>query len=190
MKRIFYKTRAVGPSTLSVPGIDLMFQLRHLVLYVVDPSLSLGGQLDCPVLVGQVSFVEFPKAFVEQITKLTDKRVPPKRLTDIIDHDACILSARIWNKQDSIDGNNFGRDVDEGSFWSLPNGVKLGFDENLLPLLDMPAYQLFSTVTGNMLWHDRETFVQWLVGQGLHGNMERLAAGNDLSTENFDVAVN
>lgn len=34
-----------------------------------------------------------------------------------------------------------------------------------------------------------ETFVDWLVGQGLHRNIERLTVGGDFPTKNPDVSI-
>ena len=54
------------------------------------------------------------------------------------------------------------RDLTPSLFRTLPDSMKLGFDEDFRPDPDSPADELFSTVRGNLLWDDRETFIDWL----------------------------
>ncbi len=183
MMHLWYKTRGQGCSWLPENFSEFTLQLQHLILYLPEAMSNVGGRDNQPVLIGQISFVEFQKVFMPEITKPLDALVIPKRLSDVIDRDACVLSAWVWQEQDFGDRDAFGRKINHGSPCVLPNGMKLSFDEYLLPLGDNPAYQLFSAVTGHMLWHDRETFVDWLIKQGIYQNIERFPARNNVETE-------
>jgi hypothetical protein len=187
--RFDYKTRNEGCSWFPVLPAEEYLQLSHFVLYL--PNAGDNNRVsNLPVVVGQISFVAYPKAFVGEIAESTDSRVFPQRLADIINVSSFILSARVGNEQNPVGVDKpLGGDVNESIIGSLPNGMELRFDQNLLPFPDSPAYHLFSTIRGNMLWHDSETFTRWFIGQGLHWRIERFAMRDNVVTEGEGVTV-
>lgn len=189
MKRVIFKTRSMGYSSLAIPGDEFMFQLVYLVLYVPNTFSAIVRKHNPAVLIGQVSLVEFQKPLMKEVAKPLNASVIPKRFADVIDGNSGILAARVWDEKNSIDRDSLRGNVKQPPVWSLPNGMQLCFDQNLFPLQDIPAYTLFSTVTGNMLWNDRETFVQWLAGQRLDRDVKRLAAWSYAPAKTLNVAV-
>ena len=65
-------------------------------------------------------------------------------------------------EKDSVEVGRLGGYIYKSAIGAFPNGMKLGFDEHFRPDPNSPADVLFATVSGHLLWNDRETFVDWL----------------------------
>lgn len=153
--------------------------LLHLVAYFPNSP----GNDNEAMLIGQIALVHFPMAFFSENDKFFDQWIIGDRLSDIIDLMAFVTTMRVWQEKNLIERKQLRGYVNKGSIWTLPNGMKLRFDKNFAPMPDGPAKLLFSAVRDNMLWNNRETFIEWFIRQGIYGNINTLTAGADASTK-------
>jgi len=168
------KTSAMGSTLFTVFPREGHVQLQHIVSYFLDSGSDMKLSL-----IGQIAFVRSEKQIVGHLAKPTDTFISSQGFSDIIDLSAFILTAWVWKEQDFIAKEdlhdvvlfrgNINHDI-----VCTPNGVKLGFYHHIEPFPDSPPKYLFSAMSGNMLWNDSKTFVDWLIQQGIHLDIKRL----------------
>lgn len=165
------RTETIIHKRRSVPGswvapVKPQLKLRHLLLYVPVLFGGLGRQLDFAMLVGQVTRVRYFEDPFGQVQEAEDIPIVHQRLANVVDLTAPVFTARVRQEQNLLEREGARCQVVKDSLRVLPDTVKFGLDENARNFPERPACQLFSAMTGDMLWHDAEAFQQWLVGQG------------------------
>ncbi len=164
IKRVIYKPRSVGHSLVAREQPAL--QLQHLLFHL--PVLPFGGgrEGNRSMLVGQIALVEYLKNPPVELKVPGYVKVIHQRLADVIDLSAGIFTVEVLQEENLLDGERTGGEVDLATFRVFPDSVEFGFDELAREFPNTPARKLSSTMAGHMLWNDRETFLQWLSGQG------------------------
>ncbi len=164
MKTLVRKSRALGPSTISLA--EPTVQLGHFLFEVSVIPLCLRRKRYLAVLICEIAIVEYFKSTVTEAQETVNVPVLHKRLADVVDLSSFVMAFGVRQKQDIREETRSGADVNNDSVWSLPNGMELCFDEDAGHLPDSPARQLNATMCGNMLWNNAETFTKWLSKQG------------------------
>ncbi|WPP47729.1 hypothetical protein [Pseudomonas sp. AN-1] len=165
IRTVMTKRRSVGPSWVAPAQTKL--KLRHLLVCFPVFALGAGRKLDFAMLVGQVSLVRYLEQFPGQVEEADYVQVVHQRAADVVDLSAAIFTARVGKEEDAIQGDGARGQVDHVALRILPDSVEFGFDEEAGGFPDGPAYQLFSTLSDDMLWNDAEAFLHWLADQGL-----------------------
>jgi len=178
---IVNKPSSVGSLTLRVPELfdELSCQLAHFLTYF-DYS---AGNLHFPCFVSQITFIHYPETFAGKPEELLSPSILCQSFADRIDLASLVMSFRISHEQNPIERLQPGNDIDERTVWSLPDDMKLRFQPDPSPFPNRPTETLFATVGNHMLWNNRKTFVEWLIGQGLHRDIKRLTARNHAAAE-------
>jgi len=180
LHRIRSRTKSKGPSALMLPiGVaDRHANLCHLI--VQHNELGRNEQAGFGVL-GYIGFITGDMYIVEEDTQFFNKWVINHWLSDIISNAGTfILTAGVRKKQDFVSDNFFWRDVIKFATVCTPNSMEFGFyNHQFQRLPNTPAIYLFSAVSSNMLWNDAETFVNFLVRQGLDRDIDRLLIGDN-----------
>lgn len=181
MIRLIHKKASVGWTgrLAEMLSLDYAHYLAHFVLYFEQPC---GVDIP-PLCLAQLALVQCPIVLSGQ----PDERVygwqPGDRADNALDRNALILPFRVWKEEDFIRRDLAGREVDQGSVFSLPDGMKLCFEPYALEFQDGPAKFLFAAMGGNMLWNNRKTFFEWFVGQRLVADVNRLGAADEVPAE-------
>jgi hypothetical protein len=145
--------------------------LSHLIVYFPDSS---GGNKGA-MIVSQIAFVRFPITLFSESNRLFDERIMRNGLSDIIDLTAFVMTIRIWQEENLIKRQQLRSYIDKEAIWTLPNAMELCFDEDHRPMPDGPSKLLFSTMRSDMLWNNRETFVDWFIRQGIYRDIYAFA---------------
>lgn len=164
MKIIVHKPRSLGSS--SVAAIQSTLQLGHFLFEVRELPSRLIRKGYLAVLIGEIALVEYFKTAVAEVQETNHMLVTHERLADVIDLSANVLAFGIRQKDDAREVERPWADINDLPVWSLPNGMELCFDVDAGNLPDRPARQLVATMGSNLLWNNRETFVEWLTQQG------------------------
>ena len=139
------------------------------------------------VLIGEVAIVEYREMPAVEIKQPRYIAVRHERLSDAIDLAPCIFVVGVRKKGDMSGEKNIWRDVDEIAIRCLPNNMELCLDDDAWPLPDGPAYLVGSAVGANVLWHDGEAFLEWLVEQWPALDIDRLAVAHDGLAQRCDL---
>lgn len=175
MLHLEYKTTSTGCSWESVLTEKRTHYLLHLVIYFE------GGQggFDFPVLLGQIAFVHCRKAQMFKLDQPLDERVFTQGFVNAVDLDAFVLQARVGKEQDFFDIPFVWSYVQKGAVPIGPDGMTFRLYQHTGPMPDSPAHLLFATMSTRMLWHDAETFQEWLADQGPARDIARLLTRTD-----------
>lgn len=180
MNTAFLNTSSVGwtEDALALRSCKELFpQLLHFVGYRLDTKRRIQ-------IVGKVALVGLSDHLVRELNVATDGGVFRKHFKPGCNFDAFVLTCGVRQKDYSRGSKALsGCQVNKGSIWTLPNGMEFRFEPDLFDFEDSPAEYLAAAVSSNMLWHDRETFLAWLVRQGLEGDINRLLSGGDVSAK-------
>lgn len=164
MKAFHFKTGSVGATGMS--PMEPKLKLFHFLLEL-DPlpqhARRQGGGVN-RLLLGQLTMVQHLEPKAGKVEKTNDVPVVRQRLTDVIDLSAPVFTAWVRKEGDRIHWDGTGCEVDYLTRRRTPNGVELCLDVQALCVPDGPTVQLFSSMRGDMLWHDSETFGQWAAG--------------------------
>lgn len=164
MKTLIQKPRSIGATSL-VAANKPMLKLHHFLFYLPVIPQDTGWKGEFSMLIGQVALVEYLEAPCCEVQKANYVQIIHQRATDVIDLSAAIFSARVGQKEDGLELVATRSQVNKVPLWILPDSVELGLDVQTGSLPDRPAYQLFSTLSDDLLWNDAETFVLWLANQ-------------------------
>ena len=187
MKFFLNKSLSMGRTIdlLTIFPSDSHVQLHHVVAYFLDSGSNVIGSL-----IGQISFVCNEKKFMRQFAKPIDAFVASQGLSDVIDLDAFILTARIRKKKNSTNADLLWGDINKSAIFCTPNRMEFGFYHHFGPFPNTPPEYLFSAMSSHILWEDSKTFVDWLITKGIHLDIKRLLMGNNgtakLKNRGFD----
>jgi hypothetical protein len=163
MRTLIYKSRSVGPSF--VAARKPVLKLHHLLFYLPVFPQGAGCQVELPVLFGQVALVCYLEEPGIEVYRANYVQVIHKRAAKVIDLSAAIFTARIGQEEAGLIVSAAGGEVDQVPLRVLPDSVEFGLDEHPRRFPDGPAYQLFSTMSDDVLWNDAEAFAHWLAQQ-------------------------
>lgn len=163
MKVIVHKGTSLGLSC--VPSHEPTLQIGHFLyeVRVLPRSLVRKGYL--AVLIGEVALVEYFKPASRQEEEASQVLVTHKRLADVVDLSAHVLTFGVRQKQNAGEIDLPGSDVHDLPVWSLPNGMELCLDEYAGELPNSPARELLATMGSDLIWNNGEAFVEWLSEQ-------------------------
>ena len=180
MKVLIHKARS-APLLSELPGKSTI-QVGHFLFYNRQLPKALRRKGYLFVLIGEVAIVEYREMPAVEIKQPRYIAVRHERLSDAIDLAPCIFVVGDRKKGDMSGEKNIWRDVDEIAIRCLPNNMELCLDDDAWPLPDGPADQLSSAISNNVLWHDGEAFLEWLVQQWPALHIDQFAvAGDDLA---------
>lgn len=115
----FWQPQPVTIDQLKLNGCTLFLNREHF-----------GGFIDYPELVLQFSFVEKVEPTVGKFEETVDILVFSESFSDVVHLKARLLSAHIWNKQNSGDRKRSRRKINVPSVRGEPNRMKFSFNEN------------------------------------------------------------
>ncbi len=176
MKLVLYKGLSCGPSSIGTPIFfgDTFLKARQLV---VQLDKFLAG-FDFTVIIGQITLIEFDKDPIVRFDISANKQAVNQRLADIIELTAPIFLLGVRKEKDRVKIDRLGGYIHEVPFWTFPNHMELGLDHYSRPLPNTPARVCFSAVSDNMLWHNTETFIDWISRQRLEWDEGRILIRN------------
>lgn len=168
MIKLAHKTKSCGISEMLFK--DSNCNLIHLLFY-----FDSFRALDKPAFyISQISFIQSPVVFSGEGDELMNAWLLGNGPKNALDLDSFILSFRIWNEQDFTRRNRPWSEINKDPVFSLPNDMKFCFEPHPFDLRDHPTKLLFSSIGNNMLWNNRETFLQWFIGKGFVSDINRL----------------
>ena len=182
MRTLIHKPRSIGP-TLLVSTSKPMLKLHHLLFYLPVIPKDTVRKVKFAMLIGQVTLVEYLEAPCCKMQIANYVQIIHQRSTDVIDLSAAIFSARVGKEESGLMVKATRSQVDQVPLRILPNSVKLGFDQRAGSFPDGPAYQLFSTLSDDLLWNDAEAFALWLAKQRFVRNDDGSLVLNHEATE-------
>ena len=144
----FWQPQSVTIDQLKLDSCTLFLDRNHF-----------GGHVDFPELILQISFIEEFEPAVREIEETLDILVFGKGLPDVVHLKARLLSAHVWNKQNSRYGKLSRRNINALTVWSEPNSVKLGFDKNLRTLPNCPSNNGASPMFYDVRINEREAHI-------------------------------
>jgi hypothetical protein len=160
-KKYINKGQSVGFSSYrlgqpkTITPVDFVFQ-RDRLIYV---SKHLGGYWNLPELMLQVTFIQKSEIFRAKKEEAIDILVFTEGLSDVIHLYAIVLTAWVWNKQDSRNRKLSRRNIDIVTAWSAPDGMKFGLNEYARTFPDRPSNYGDASVLGDMSLNEREAFI-------------------------------
>lgn len=165
-----YKGSSCGSTCLWIPEFPHKFNLKlgHFVFHLPMPFKGEIGKefgRDFAVIMSQIALVQDNRTLPRQMNEAVNVPVFGKRFSDVINLEAFILFFSIRKKENPVKVSYLGRQINKFTFWRFPYTMKFSLDKNLRPLPNSPANTLFSAVSGNMLWNDVETFIDWFSRQ-------------------------
>ena len=160
MKTVVHKYQSLGPSAISL--VEPTLQLGHFLYEVSELPSAVRQKGYLAVFVCEIALVEYFKPSAAELQETYHVRILHKRLADVVDLSAYVSAFGVRQKQDVGEEKRSGSKVDDSPVRTLPNGMELCFDVDIGDLPDCPARQLSTAMCGNMLWNNRETFVEWL----------------------------
>lgn len=138
----------------------------------------------------EVAFVQQPEMLTPEKEESLDILVFGDGLSDVVYLRAVVLSARVFNKEDSRNGEPARYDVDELIVRGAPDGVKLSLDEDLGALPNYPTKHGRSAVLCDVRIDEREALVLRRAVLRRARNIERGGGTADnLANERFDVRL-
>ena len=178
-----HKGSACGSTCSWIPIFPHEFNLHlcHFVFHLPIPFKGKVGDTfgrDFTMIMSQISLIQDNRTLPSQINEPFNIPVFGKRLSDVICLNTFILFFSIRKKENPVKISYLGRQINKFTFWSFPYTMKFSLDKNLRPLPNSPANTLFSAVSGNMLWNNIETFIDWFSRQRPQWDKERLMLRN------------
>lgn len=153
---ILRKCAAVGATS----GPGQLFGLAGAVAFLQSPDgvpyLRLVAQshwIDCDlaVLLGQLATIHLCKEQIVELDQALDEGVTIQRLAHIVDLPSLVSTVEGWKKQQPLDRDGIGRDIEQVTCGRSPRGVELRLDQHTRPLPDGPANHLLSAFARDLL---------------------------------------
>jgi len=137
---------------------DIKLQFNHLL---VKFERRIGDR-DFTVLMGQISLIHLLNQLPGQIYEMRNERIVTERLSKIINLNAPVNAFWVRKEKDGLKLKGTRTKVEKLAFGRFPDAVKLRGNQRAVIFPDCPANLLFTSIRGDMLWNNGETFVEWL----------------------------
>jgi len=146
-------------SMFSVLEYERVFKFLHEVVLCPDPTV---GKNNLPILIGTTWLVSVVKHLSRQTDKLEDVRVCRQSLAEIVSPSTCVLFCGVRKENNGVTFFDLWREVKHLSVRGLPDAVKRRLQPHTPPKQEVPTKHLMAAMSGDMLWHDVETFIDFL----------------------------
>jgi len=177
-----HKGRSVGPSCWIASGQPKL-KAHRLLHQLQKIPLGLAGQGYCAILIGQIARVKEFVAPPGQVQKTDHVVVLDQGAADIIHLPSRVFTVGVRQETDRRDEPLPWRNIEQSARWIAPNGMKFRLDKHPGALPQSPSDYHRTTLLGDALFHDWETFVDWLADDGLARHLDGNCPGGNLGAQ-------
>ena len=173
-----HKSRSVGVSFIK----SFLQRFNFFSEFHVLPT-EFFGQDYLSILTCQVTSIHYFKPPFEEEKIANEVIVFDKWLSDVINLKTGIVSVGVRKKGNAVERQWPRNNIKTLPTFRAPNGMEFCLDEYTGALPNRPPDNSFSAIGGDVLFHNREAFILWLIGNWPTCDGNRSFYGDKLSAK-------